>query len=176
MFRSIARTLLLVGSLTGAALFSSAVAAQNIAVFNIQAGILQSTPGQAALAALEEDATFKALVTEAQTLLADIQALEKDAQANSQKWQQDKDAAKIGEYQRQRQFLAADLELNNKKIQAERERVVRQLINRMRPAAAEALQEIIKDEKISLLLDHNAVHHAADAHNITVKLAARLSK
>ena len=164
--------------LTHSALFVAAMMislvsqAQNIAVVNIQAAILESSYGKSELAKLEEDADYAALVTEAQTLIADVQALDKDAQSNGSNWSQDQ----LNDYNKQRQFLTADIQLNQQKIQAEREQVVRQINAAMNQPALEALQALVEEEGISLLLKENSVYHATDAHNVTSKLAAKLSK
>ncbi len=151
---------------------SGAVWAEKIAVVNIQAAILESTYGQAELAKLEQDVGYSALVNEAQTLVADVQALDKEAQSNRGEWSADE----VAEYQKQRQFLTADLQLNQQKIQTERERVVRQINATMNQAALAALQELVQEDGISLLLQENAVYHATDDHNVTAKLVAKLSE
>jgi len=127
--------------LVAAMALSIASYAENIAVVNIQAAILE-------LAKLEENSDYAALVTEAQTLIADVQALDKDAQANNSKWTQEQ----LADYNKQRQFLTADLKLNQQKIQAEREQVVRQINAAMNQPALEALQTLVDEEGISLLL------------------------
>lgn len=168
MFKLLTSGAVLVAAMT----LSVASQAQNIAVVNIQAAILESGFGKAELAKLEENSAYAALVTEAQTLIADVQALDKDAQSNSSKWTQEQ----LADYNKQRQFLTADLKLNQQKIQAEREQVVRQINAAMNQPALEALQTLVDEEGISLLLKENSVYHAADTHNVTSKLAAKLSK
>jgi Skp family chaperone for outer membrane proteins len=150
---------------------SAFASAQNIAVVNIQAAILQSDFGQAELARLESTPSYSSLVTESQSLVADVQALDSEAQANSNSWSQ----AELTEYNKQRQFLTADLQLNNQKIQSEREGVVRQINAAMNQRALVALQELVEEEEITLLLQESAVYHATEAHNVTAKLAAKLN-
>ena len=133
--------------LLAAVTFSISSQAESIAVVNIQAAILESNFGKAELAKLEENADYSALVTEAQTLIADVQALDKDAQSNSSKWSQDQ----LADYNKQRQFLTADLKLNQQKIQAEREQVVRQINAAMNQPALEALQTLVDEEGLSLI-------------------------
>ena len=168
MFKLLTHSALLVAAM----MISLVSQAQNIAVVNIQAAILESSYGKSELAKLEEDADYAALVTEAQTLIADVQALDKDAQSNGSNWSQDQ----LNDYNKQRQFLTADIQLNQQKIQAEREQVVRQINAVMNQPALEALQAMVEEEGISLLLKENSVHYATDAHNVTSKLAAKLSK
>ena len=152
--------------------FSAISQAQNIAVVNIQAAILESSFAQAELAKLEKGSSYAGLVSEAQILVADIQALDKDAEANGSKWSQEQ----LAEYNKARQFLTADYELNNKKIQAERERVVRQINAAMTQPAREALMQLVEDEKITVLLKQEAIYLASPEHDITAKLAEKLSK
>ena len=165
--------LLTSGAVLAAAMaLSLTVQAQNIAVVNIQVAILESGYGKAELAKLEKNADYAALVTEAQTLVADVQALDKDAQTNSSKWSQEQ----LADYNKQRQFLTADLKLNQQKIKAEQDQVVGQINATMEKPALEALKTLVDEEGISLLLKSNSVYHAADAHDVTSKLAAKLSE
>lgn len=163
----------LIGSLIfGTAMCLSVFAnAQKIAVVNIQAAILESDYGQSELAKLENNPSYSALVTESQSLIADVQALDSDAQANGNNWTQ----AQLSEYNKQRQFLTADLQLNNQKIQSEREAVVRQINQAMNQRALAALQELVDETQITLLLQESAVYHATEEHNVTSQLAAKLN-
>lgn len=150
---------------------SAFASAQNIAVVNIQAAILQSEYGQAELAKLENKPEYAELVSESQSLVADVQALDSDAQANGNNWSQEQ----LTEYNRQRQFLTEDLQLNNQRIQSERETVVRRINQAMNQRALTALQELVEEEEITLLLQESAVYHATEEHNVTAKLAAKLN-
>ena len=163
----------LIGSLIfGTAMCLSVFAnAQKIAVVNIQAAILESDYGQAELAKLESNPSYAALVTDLQSLIADVQALDNDAQANGNSWTQ----AQLSEYNKQRQFLTADLQLNNQKIQSEREAVYRQINQAMYQRALTALQALVDEMEITLLLQESAVYHATEEHNVTSRLAAKLN-
>ena len=162
--------------LIGSLIFATAMClsvfanAQKIAVVNIQAAILESDYGQSELAKLESNPGYAALVTESQSLMADVQALDNDAQANGNSWTQ----AQLTEYNKQRQFLTADLQLNNQKIQSEREGVVRQINQAMNQRALAALQALVEETQITLLLQESAVYHATNEHNVTAQLAAKL--
>lgn len=145
--------------------------AQKIAVVNIQAAIIESDYAQAELAKLESNPSYAALVTESQSLIADVQALDNDAQANGNSWSQ----AQLSEYNKQRQFLTADLQLNNQKIQSEREAVVRQINQEMNQRALAALQALVDETEITLLLQEGAVYLATEEHNFTSQLAAKLN-
>ncbi|MEQ9567439.1 MAG: OmpH family outer membrane protein, partial [Pseudomonadales bacterium] len=141
------------------------------AVVNIQAAILESDYGQEELAKLENREEYAELVSESQSLIADVQALDSDAQANGNNWNQEQ----LSEYNRQRQFLTEDLQVNNQRIQSEREAVVRRINQAMNQRALTALQELIEEEGVTLLLQESAVYHATEEHNITSQLAAKLN-
>lgn len=163
---------LISGLIFGIAMCLSVVAsAQKIAVVNIQAAILESEYGQAELAKLENNPDYAALVSESQSLIADVQALDNDAQANGNNWSQEQ----LTEYNKQRQFLTEDLQVNNQRIQAERETVVRRINQAMNQRALAALQELVDEEGVTLLLQESAVYHATEEHNVTEQLAARLN-
>ena len=70
----------------------------------------------------------------------------------------------------------ADLNLSSNKINSERERVVSEIINSMNTQALEALEQLIEEQNISLLLQETAVYHAAETHNLTAALAEKLSQ
>ena len=154
------------------ALFAQDAPAQKVAVVNIQAAMLSSEYGQAEMAKLEESEAYSVLITEFEGLRADLQALDSEAAANSSKW----DAERIAEYNKQRQFLQADLELNGRKIQADQQAAVQSIYAAMNQPAQEALQELITEESITLLVKAEAVYHATIAHDLTQKLALKLGK
>jgi outer membrane protein len=167
VFKHIFRGLIVVGALC----LSAGASAQKIAVVNIQAAILESDYAQTRLTELENKPEYAELVSESQSLVADVQALDNDAQANGNSWSQEQ----LTEYNRQRQFLTEDLQLNNQRIQSERETVVRRINQAMNQRALTALQELVEEEGVTLLLQESAVYHATDEHNITQKLAAKLN-
>jgi outer membrane protein len=146
--------------------------AQRIAVVDIQLAILNSTYGQAQLNTLNNDSAFADLIASVRSLQADIDGLDSEARTQASNWSNER----FQQYTRTRQFKVADLQLATQKIQAERERVVGEIIDAMNDRALEALEAIINEEQITLLLRESAVYHAADAHNVTRALAERLSQ
>lgn len=150
---------------------SSMVRAQEIAVVDIQLAILNSSYGQQQLNALSNDPAYGELVATAQSLEADIASLDSQAQAEASNWTNER----FQQYTRQRQFKVADLQLTTQKIQSERERVINQVIEAMNDQAITALEEIIEEENISLLLRESAVYSADATHNVTALLVEKLS-
>lgn len=163
----------LLAALTAMAFFASSAAfAQKIAVVDIQAGILNSAYGQAELERLASDPEFSELVAVARSLQADVASLDSQARAEASGW----DDERFAQYTRARQFKDADLQLTTQKIQSERERVIGEVIAAMNEPALAALEEIIEEEGIGLLLRETAVYDADESHNITTLLAEKLSQ
>lgn len=152
------------------AVSATTLAQEKIAVVNIQAAILQSAYGKAEMAKLESSSAYTALITEFEGLRADLQALDSEAQGNASSW----DAERLAEYNKQRQFLQADLELNGRKIQADQQAAVQSINAAMTQRAQAALQELIEEESITLLLKEDSVYHATTVHDITQKLALKI--
>ncbi|GEM_PF-2022103 len=166
------RQILLATLAASAVLASAAVSAQNIAVVDIQSAILNSSYGQQELERLAADPEFSELVAVARSLQADMDSLDGEARAEASGW----DDARFAQYTRTRQFKDADLQLTTQKIQSERERVIGEIINSMNAPALEALEQIIEEESISLLLRETAVYDADDSHNLTSLLSEKLSQ
>lgn len=153
-------------------LASSAALAQKIAVVDIQAGILNSAYGQQEQERLASDPEFSELVAVARSLQADVASLDSQARAEASGW----DDERFAQYTRTRQFKDADLQLATQKIQSEQERVIGEVLAAMNDAALLALEQIIEEEEVALLLRETAVYSANEAHNITTLLAEKLSQ
>lgn len=152
--------------------FSLASHAQNIAVVNIQAAILESAYAKSEIAKLEANPSFSSIANEYQTLVADIQALDADANANNQNWSQEQ----LADYNKQRQFLAADLNLNQEKLQREQSVLLEQIELAMNEPVRTALGQLIEEEGITMLLRDTAVYQATPLHDITLKLIEKLNQ
>ncbi len=150
---------------------SSTVRAQEIAVVDIQLAILNSTYGQQQLNALSNDPSYADLISTAQSIEADVASLDSQAQAEASNWTNER----FQQYTRQREFKVADLQLTSQKIQSERERVINAVIEAMNDQAIGALEEIIEEQSISLLLRESSVYSADADHNVTALLVEKLS-
>ena len=74
------------------------------------------------------------------------------------------------------EYLRADLELAGRKLQAEINALQNSVGRELQPKAAQALEEIIKEEGISVLLKAESVVFAGPEMDITSKLTDRLNK
>lgn len=152
-------------------LVASSAQAQKIAVVDIQLAILNSTFGQAQLNLLNNDPAFAEMVASVRSLQADIDGLDNEARSQASNWNNER----FQQYTRTRQFKVADLQLVTQKIQSERERVIGEIIEVMNDRALAALEAIISEQQITLLLRESAVYHADNIHNVTGLLVEKLA-
>lgn len=144
--------------------------AGRIAVVDIQDAILNTKFAQERFKTWRESDSIKELDAQMRTLSADLQAMQKDAEANAEKWGDDKKA----EFQKNFQYRQADLELAGKKLDAERKQILQEINAVQAQKMREVLDELVKVEGVGLLLDRKAALHWDNAYDITAKLTARL--
>ncbi len=171
MFNKSIATLLL-ALMTLGATSAFAQTAPRVAVVDVQRAILGSSYGQAQLEALEADPEYAELQASILSLQTDIETLDKEAEQNAASWTE----ARFATYNKNRQFKVADLQLAQQKIQSEQERVIAEINAAMSEQAQAALQQLITDEGVTLLLRETAVYYATPEHDLTGKLAAKLSQ
>lgn len=74
------------------------------------------------------------------------------------------------------EYAKADAELAARKIQAEQQQLQQKIMQELGPKAQEALQEVVAEEGVTILLRADAVMLAGPESNITSKVADRLNK
>ena len=84
--------------------------------------------------------------------------------------------SKLQSHQKKMEYVKADAELARRKIQAEQKQLQQQIMQELGPKAQEALQEVVKEEGITILLRADAVMVAGPESNLTAKVADRLNK
>ncbi|MBO6704194.1 MAG: hypothetical protein JJ921_17755 [Pseudomonadales bacterium] len=72
--------------------------------------------------------------------------------------------------------LKVELDQSAAEINKRQQTLVDGLLTAMEMQVIEALQALVKEEGVSMLLKESAVYHADDYHNLTDKLAAKLSQ
>ena len=114
-------------------LFSVTALAQNVAVIDTQAAILQTQVAQDAFKALEEESEYASMVEQAKELQADrqnlVESLQKDIQEKS-----------------------TDLEFVLGKIQAKQNETIQTVAAQLNPAMMQIINDLIVAKKIQLLL------------------------
>ena len=156
-----------------AASFSVAsVAADKIAVVDIAQAIFRSNAAQSIIEEAETSADFVALKAKYEGSVADLQALAKEAESKRLTWSQDQAQS----HQKKMEYVKADAQLAAKKIQAEQKELQQFIMQKLAPLAEEALEEVVKEEAITILLRNEAVIVANQESYITAKVADRLNK
>ena len=160
--------------LTLATLFAVTVTAEEgkIAVVDFGKAIFGSEVAKARLKQVQAESDYASLQAKYENTVADMKALQKEVESKSMTWSSEQTA----EAQKKMEFLRADLELTTRKVQAEQKALQSSIVQELRPKAGEALQELIKEESIVLLINAEAVVTVAVELDLTGKLTDRLNQ
>ncbi|MGB1402995.1 MAG: OmpH family outer membrane protein [Porticoccaceae bacterium] len=149
-----------------------AIAADKVAVVDIARAIFGSDAAQAKLKQAEQGADFVSLKAKYESSAADLQALAKEAESKRLTWSQEQ----ATEHQKKMEYAKADAELAGRKIQAEQQQLQQSILQELGPKAQEALQEVVKEEGVTILLRAESVMIASPESNLTAKVADRLNQ
>ena len=140
------------------------------AVVDARVAIFSSAAAQSALKSFEESADFIALKAKYESATADFQAMAKEAETKRLTWSQEE----LAEHQKKMSYVKADAELAIQKITTEQKQLEQRVLQGLAPLVEEALQEIVKEEGITVLLRAESVLLAAPETSITDKVADRI--
>lgn len=150
----------------------AANAAGKIAVLNVQEAIMKTNKAQSEFKALRKKSSFSNNLSKLERLKKEhddaIKKLQKDMAMMSTE-QKKSEGKKIQEKR-------ADVEHIMRKLQASEQEIVQKLMQELGPKLQKTVNEIIKQEKIGLLIDRKAVMHMEDSFDITKKVTAKLNK
>ena len=150
---------------------TAALAETKIAVVNMEAAIFGSEVAKKREQELQKKSEFAQLQAKYESTVADIQALQKEAEDKSLTWSDDQKA----DYQKNLQFLRADIEGTSRKVEFELRALRSSIVKELQPKASEALQELVSQEGITLLVHREAVVWAKPELDVTAKLTGRLN-
>ena len=149
-----------------------ALAAGKIAVIDIQGAILQTDVAKKRIEEMKRSKDYKADRKSAEKIRDDGAALVKKLQKDGPVMGQ----AQQADLQKRIQEKQADIEHIARKLQSKEQEVMKGLMMQYQARAKDAVNELIKTEKIGLLLDSRSALHAEPAYNITAKLTEKLNK
>ncbi|WP_027328903.1 OmpH family outer membrane protein [Marinimicrobium agarilyticum] len=149
-----------------------ALAEGKVVVLDLQAAVLSTDAAQQRLQALEQNEEYAALRTRFESLTADLQAFQEDAQKNAMTWSEEKKKQKQEEAQKLRQ----EYERTGQTLQGERQRVMQAVMQQMGGKTQEILAQLIEAENIGLVLNSQSAFHASDEYDITAKVTEMLNK
>lgn len=151
---------------------SSAMAQGKIAVFSLEAAILNTEVAKKRFSEYEKNAEFAQLKAQFESAQADLKGLDEKQKKDGATWSPEQ----IAEHRKQIEYKRADLELVVKKLQAEEQQLRAGILQELGPQAQKIAQELIESEGIGLVLNAQAVAFADSAYNITPKITDRLNK
>lgn len=143
---------------------------EKMAVVDARLAIFRSAAAQSALKAFEESADFISLKAKYESSSADFQALAKEAETKRLTWSQEQ----LAEHQKKMSYVKADAELAIQKITAEQKQLEQRILQDLAPLVEQALQEIVKEKGISILLRAESVLLATPDTSITKQVADRI--
>ena len=155
-----------------ASLSMASVAEDKIAVVDIAQAIFSSNAAQSIIKQAETSADFVGLKAKYEGSVADLQSLAKEAESKRLTWSQEQAQS----HQKKMEYVKADAQLAAKKIQAEQKELQQFIMQELGPRAQEALQEVVTEEGVTILLRAESVLIAGQESNLTAKVADRLNK
>ncbi|MDC1210750.1 OmpH family outer membrane protein [Porticoccaceae bacterium] len=150
----------------------AAVAGEKIAVIDITRAMFSSNMAQARLKEAETGADFVALRAKYESSTADLQSLAKEAESKRMTWSQEQALA----HQKKMEYAKADAELAGRKIQAEQQQLQQKIMQEVGPTAQAALQEVVAEEGVTILLKRESTLLYSPESDLTAKVADRLNK
>ena len=141
-----------------------------IAVVDARIAIFSSKAAQNALKTFEESADFMSLKAKYESSSADFQAMAKEAETKRLTWSPEE----LAEHQKKMSYVKADAELAIQKITSEQKQLEQRVLQDLAPLVEQALQEIVKEEGITVLLRAESVLLATPETSITAKVADRI--
>ncbi len=153
-------------------LSAGAVADNGIAVVDVARAIFSTEVAKKRQEEMQRASEFATQQAKYDSLAADMKALQKEVEGKAMTLSQDKAA----EYQKKMEYLRADLELVSRKLQAEVKETQNRVMQELQPRALEAVKELVAEEKITLLLQREAVISATPEMDVTAKLIDRINK
>jgi outer membrane protein len=173
MIVKIAKALGLWTALITVALMSAPTLAESkdkIAVVDAKVAIFSTDAAQSYLKTFEESEDFLSLKAKYESSSADFQAMAKEAETKRLTWS----AEELAEHQKKMSYVKADAELAIQKISSEQKQLEQRILQNLAPLVELSIQEIVKEEGITLLLRAESVLLASPEASITKKVADRI--
>ncbi|MEW5249724.1 OmpH family outer membrane protein [Microbulbifer sp. 2201CG32-9] len=156
---------------TGILLSGVAAAQSKVAVFNLQAAIMSTEMAKSKVNAMKTSSEYSKLQSDAESIRAEVQKLAEDMQKNGMTWSDEQKA----EYQRKVNFKRSDFDTVAKKLRALEGQVGQEIQREMAPKAQAALNAIIKEQMLDLVLDANSAYYAGPQVNLTAAVVERMN-
>jgi outer membrane protein len=141
-----------------------------IALVDAGIAIMASTTAKNYIKAFEESADFQSLKAKYESSSADFQAMGQEAETQRLTWS----AEQLAEHQKKMSYVKADAELAIQKMSAEQKQLEQRILQYLAPLVEQSIQEIVKEQGITLLLRGDSVLWASPESSITKQVAERI--
>ena len=141
-----------------------------IAIIDFDKAVFKTKFAQQQQKTLTENDEYGALMEKLQLLKADLQDLEKEANTKGMTWSNEQ----VAEHSNKVKYKSADYQLIAKKIESQRNNIINTIKEKFATTIKDAVNEIIKEEAIDLLLNAKAAYFARPDFDITKKVTAAL--
>jgi outer membrane protein len=153
-------------------LSTAAFAEDKIAVLDIQRAMLASNFAQNKIKTFQESSDIVALNAKLEGSAADLNAMAEEAQAKSMTWSSEEAA----DHQKKMAYARADYDLAVKKLQGESQQLEKEIPQELGQQLQEAMNQVVKEEGITVLLRRESVLIANPKNQITAKVVDRLNQ
>lgn len=160
----------MLGTLALMPIASLADTVNKIAVVDARVAIFGSKTAQFDLKTFDESADFQSLKAKYESSSADFEAMAQEAKTQSLTWSMEQ----LAEHQKKMSYVKADAELAIQKISAEQKQLEQYILQKLAPLVHESIQEIVKEQGITLLLRAESVLLASPQTSITQQVAERI--
>ena len=150
--------------------FSSA-ASTKVAIVDMQRAIMETNIAKKRLKEMQSDREYKANMREAEKIKNEGEALV----AKLQKDGPVMGASQKADLQKRIKEKQSDLEHIGRKVQASQQRAMQDIGREFQGNAKAAIDQLIKSERIGLLLDSRSALHAEPSFDITAKVTKKLN-
>ena len=154
------------------ALWACGAAAEGrIAVFDVEAAVLNTDMAKKRLTAMRNQADYKKNVSE-------LESLKKNYDKIVEQFQKDFDILSAEQRQATKNKIdaaRADGEHLARKIEGANQQEAQSILQELGPKLQAILPQLVKDENIGLLLPRKSVLHADSSYDITAKVADKLN-
>ncbi|MFT7558473.1 MAG: outer membrane protein [Flavobacteriales bacterium] len=141
-------------------------------VFNYRVAITNTDSAKGQLQALQAKPEIAKMVADFEGHNADLEGLSKERDSKGLTWSPEQQA----EFRKKAEFIQADLQLLQKKIQKEQETVFQKIEQQGGKHLNAILEQIMKSDDIDLILPAESVLRANTSIDITAKVVAELNK
>jgi outer membrane protein len=149
-----------------------AAGALKVGVLDLQAVVVTSEAGKAAMSELEGKAEYKSLKAKLNNLEAELKSLAEQAKKEAPTWSEEKQ----GQQREKMNKVAQERQQMITALNRAHESVLMQLFGAMEPGIGAALDAVMAAEGIEVILDSKAVIHKKPAADITTMVVTRLNK